>query len=104
MAVGLALRQKQAAVLKWLFPLTASHTLVALYYLYQIGFRLLHLRAGLASTMIAYGFLIVGGPVSLVCHLAHIRFCQRASADGCAPAGGRRLAPAAGAKTIARLS
>lgn len=65
MAVGLALRQKQAAVLKWLFPLTASYTLAALYYLYQIGFRLLHLRAGLAPTMIAYGFLIVGGPVSL---------------------------------------
>ena len=65
MAMSFALRQKQQIVLKWLLPLTLVHTIGLVFYVYQLGFRLLHLRAGLISTMAAYGFGVIGGLVSL---------------------------------------
>lgn len=56
LAVGLAMRQKQTALLSWLVPLALVNTVAALLSFYSFGFRLLHLRANVVSAVIAYGF------------------------------------------------
>lgn len=64
-AVGVALRQRQKEVLKWLIPVALGHTLAALFFLYDWMYRLFHLKPSLASLSIGYGIEITSGFLSL---------------------------------------